>query len=223
MRAETQEVLQPHDQALAYFEPIPAYPDESSSGYFHYHTNTFPPIAFPPTASTPAAFPPIAFQLPTYAPPAVGSNPAGYLIPPDAHGQPISTQVATMGAPGIGIPLSSFNPGPPTHPHRTPQHKFTCSFCMKMFNRPSRADACFNAHLGWKPYVCPGTCGNLLWSVNTSDNVMVRSWSNTHHQHCSICQYRQPPSSPSCPGSTQGALSLLVRISPFAGLPPNLS
>jgi len=67
----------------------------------------------------------------------------------------------------------------------TPQHKFPCPFpmCPKTFDRLSRADACLNAHLGRKPYVCLGTCGNISWSVTQSDKTMLSGPSNAYHQH----------------------------------------
>ncbi|KAG8860046.1 hypothetical protein FRB91_004829 [Serendipita sp. 411] len=40
--------------------------------------------------------------------------------------------------------------------------RYICSICTKDHARPSRAIACENGHLGYLPFTCDGTCGNLV-------------------------------------------------------------
>ncbi|KAG8794837.1 hypothetical protein FRC16_010330, partial [Serendipita sp. 398] len=41
--------------------------------------------------------------------------------------------------------------------------RYICGICLKSHARPSRAIACQNEHLGYKPFVCDGTCGDSVW------------------------------------------------------------
>ena len=46
------------------------------------------------------------------------------------------------------------------------QAKFECVLCTKTFDRSSRAEACFNLHLGARPHLCKGACGNPNWCAS---------------------------------------------------------
>jgi len=153
-----------------------AFPDGYSSNQDIPHTKTYSNLHISHFGN------PFQTAFPAPAHGAVGNNPAGHFTPPATHGQSSVMQYVSIGTLAvIGSPLPTTDGPPTTYPQVTPQRKFACSLCPKRFDRSSRADACLNAHLGRKPHVCPGTCGNTLWWVNEPDAVMARSWSNTRY------------------------------------------
>jgi hypothetical protein len=59
--------------------------------------------------------------------------------------------------------VSSATPIADPPPNNTQRAKFPCLSCGKMCTSRPQADTCFNNHIGAKPFVCNGTCGQERW------------------------------------------------------------
>jgi hypothetical protein len=116
-------------------------------------------------------------------PTASAQAPAGKMVGAQSTPSPVytlssNTTVGLSNNPVSTVAPAASNAAPPaTATHVTTRRRFSCPMpaCPRTFDRLTRADACHNKHIDWKPHVCQGACGDATWWVILFEEVSTQS------------------------------------------------